>query len=76
MTICIFEDEQFQQFFPLTHLRPVATLRAGIVPLFERAHRYFPQARLVLVVRDEIGPLTAHLCPSIPVNIIGPFLSP
>jgi UDP-N-acetylglucosamine diphosphorylase/glucosamine-1-phosphate N-acetyltransferase len=70
MTICIFEDEQFQQFFPLTHLRPVATLRAGIVPLFERAQRYFPQTRLVLVVRDEIGPLTAHLCPSIPVNII------
>ncbi len=70
MTICLFEDEQFQQFFPLTYLRPVATLRAGIVPLFERVHRYFPQARLVLVVRDEIGPLTAHMCPSVPVNII------
>lgn len=70
MTICMYEDVCFRQFLPLTFLRPVATLRSGIVPLYQRAHRYFPDARLVLVVRDDTSGFTAQLNPDIPVNII------
>lgn len=70
VTICVYEDDAFRQFFPLTWSRPVATLRAGIVPLFRRAHRYFPDARLVLLTRDDISELTGHTYPNVPVNII------
>jgi UDP-N-acetylglucosamine diphosphorylase/glucosamine-1-phosphate N-acetyltransferase len=70
MTICMFEDDKFKQFLPLTYLRPVATLRAGIVPLYARAQRHFPQSRTVLAVRDAISPVTAHTHHDIPVNII------
>lgn len=70
MTICVYEDDKFQSFLPLTYLRPVSALRCGIVPLYERPHRYFPQSRFCLAVRDAITPLTAHLLRDIPINII------
>lgn len=70
MTICMFEDDKFKQFLPLTYVRPVATLRAGIVPLYARARQLFPQSRIVLAVREAIGPVTAHIYHDVPVNII------
>ncbi|MDZ4723089.1 MAG: putative sugar nucleotidyl transferase [candidate division Zixibacteria bacterium] len=70
ITICFFEDSKYTQFYPLTYLRPVYTLRAGIVPLFQRATRYFPDAHICLSARDLISPLTAEQNRDFPVNII------
>lgn len=69
-TVCIYEDSNHSRFSPLTELRPVYALRAGIVPLFERIKRVFPQARLVLVCRQQVAPLLAETYRDVPVNII------
>ena len=70
MTICFYEDEKYRQFFPLTLTRPVYTLRAGIVPLFQRGERYFRTAKVCLTARDQIAPLVSETFSQYPVNII------
>ncbi|MFQ5499751.1 MAG: putative sugar nucleotidyl transferase [Candidatus Zixiibacteriota bacterium] len=70
ISICLFEDPAFVQFLPLTHLRPVFLLRSGIVPLFKRVERHFPQADICFSSRDHIAPLLAEQLPDYPVNII------
>jgi UDP-N-acetylglucosamine diphosphorylase/glucosamine-1-phosphate N-acetyltransferase len=68
--ICFYEDDKFHQFYPLTYLRPVCTLRAGIVPLFKRIERYFSGASICLAARNQIAPLVAEKHPDFPVNLI------
>jgi UDP-N-acetylglucosamine diphosphorylase/glucosamine-1-phosphate N-acetyltransferase len=70
LTVCIYEDEKYRQFFPLTLTRPVYTLRAGIVPLFERVTRYFSDISICLAARDQIAPLVSLSHQQYPVNII------
>lgn len=70
MRICLFEDGKFDQFFPLTCLRPVYTLRAGIEPLFRRARRYFEDPDIAFAARDQVAPLLAEQFRDYPVNII------
>lgn len=70
MTIVFYEDDHFRQFFPLTLMRPVYVLRAGIVPLYERGRRHFPQAPVVFACRDQVAPCLTELYSDIPVNII------
>ena len=68
--VCFFEDSKFDQFFPLTCLRPVYTLRAGIEPLFKKARRYFVDPDFAFVARDQVAPLLAEQYRDYPVNII------
>jgi UDP-N-acetylglucosamine diphosphorylase/glucosamine-1-phosphate N-acetyltransferase len=70
LTVCFYEDETYKHFFPLTLLRPVYVLRAGIVPLFRRFERYFSADSVCLVSRDQIAPLLAETFRDHPVNII------
>ncbi|MFQ6009481.1 MAG: putative sugar nucleotidyl transferase, partial [Candidatus Zixiibacteriota bacterium] len=70
LTVCFYEDEKYRQFFPLTLTRPVYTLRAGIVPLFQRIERYFPNAKVCLAARDRIAPFLSTTFKHYPVNII------
>ncbi len=70
MTICVYEDDKFVNFLPLTYLRPTAMLRAGIVAQFERPLQSFAGARICLAVRDGIGQLATHNYPELPFNII------
>lgn len=69
-SICLFEDQAYQQFFPITHLRPVYAMRPGIVPLLARSSRVFGQADLSLACREQVAPLLAAEFPDYPVNII------
>jgi len=69
-TICFYEDGKYRNFFPLTQLRPVYTLRAGIVPLFLRARRYFPDSEITLSCRDQLSGRLAGDWRDFPVNII------
>jgi len=69
-TICFYEDQKYRQFFPLTMLRPIYVLRAGMVELYRRAERYFPEASTVFACREQIAPLVAEQYREIPVNII------
>jgi len=70
LTVCFYEDETYKHFFPLTLLRPVYVLRAGIVPLFRRSERYFSAGSVCLVGRNQIAPLLAETFRDYPVNII------
>ncbi len=70
ITICFYEDDQFQNFYPLTLTRPVYTLRAGIVPLFARASRQFPGSSIVFTSRSQLAGVLAEQYKEIPVNIV------
>jgi len=70
LTICFYEDEKYRRFFPLTLVRPVYVLRAGIVPLFRRVERYFREANICLTGRDQIAPLLSEMFREHPANII------
>ncbi len=69
-TICFYEDRRYRQFFPLTMIRPVYVLRAGMVELFRRAERYFEGSTPVFICREQVAPLLAEQYRDIPVNII------
>ncbi len=70
LTICIYEDSKFENFTPLTHFRPIYTLRAGIVPLFERVKRHFGDADICLACRSSLANVMAACHKTYPVNII------
>ncbi|MEW6412409.1 MAG: putative sugar nucleotidyl transferase [Candidatus Zixiibacteriota bacterium] len=70
LTICIYEDSKYRNFTPLTHFRPVYTLRAGVVPLFERAKRHFGDAALCLSCRGQLATVLASCYKAYAVNII------
>jgi len=70
LQICVYEDHQYGQFYPITSTRPVATMRAGILPLFRRAERFFDDYPLCLAVRDDVAGLVAVEHRDYPVNII------
>ncbi|MDH4156406.1 MAG: putative sugar nucleotidyl transferase [candidate division Zixibacteria bacterium] len=68
--ICFYEDGKYRQFYPLTCLRPVYTLRAGIVPLFARVRRHFPESEVSFATRARLSPLVADTNRDYPVNIV------
>jgi UDP-N-acetylglucosamine diphosphorylase / glucose-1-phosphate thymidylyltransferase / UDP-N-acetylgalactosamine diphosphorylase / glucosamine-1-phosphate N-acetyltransferase / galactosamine-1-phosphate N-acetyltransferase len=68
--ICVFEDTHFADFFPLTTLRPVFTLRPGLFPLFRRVGQHFPEAAISLIARDQVASLLAETNSDYPVGII------
>ena len=70
VTICIYEDSHFDQFYPLTFFRPVYLLRPGINPLYERCSIHFPETPVTFSCRTQISSQTAETSRDIPVNII------
>jgi UDP-N-acetylglucosamine diphosphorylase/glucosamine-1-phosphate N-acetyltransferase len=70
LKICIYEDDKYSQFFPLTLLRPVCLLRPGIVPLYRRIADQFGHSEVVLITRNSVSPLVADQARGCPVNII------
>jgi UDP-N-acetylglucosamine diphosphorylase / glucose-1-phosphate thymidylyltransferase / UDP-N-acetylgalactosamine diphosphorylase / glucosamine-1-phosphate N-acetyltransferase / galactosamine-1-phosphate N-acetyltransferase len=70
LTMCMYEDDKFSQFFPLTHLRPVALMRSGIVPQVRRCDQFFPQAQVCLATRESLASLAAAQRKDCPVNIV------
>jgi len=70
LRICIYEDDKFGNFYPLTLVRPVYVLRSGAVPSFRRVEFLFPGASITLVARDQISPLLAEQHADFPVSII------
>jgi UDP-N-acetylglucosamine diphosphorylase/glucosamine-1-phosphate N-acetyltransferase len=56
MRLCIFEDETYANFYPLTYLRPVFQLRCGIFTLYERIVRAFNPDDITLICRKNLNP--------------------
>ncbi|MCK4632955.1 MAG: hypothetical protein KAT79_06760 [candidate division Zixibacteria bacterium] len=70
LTLCLYEDSRFRQFLPATFLRPIYTLRPGVLTLFERATYQFPEAEICFAAREDVAAMTAGQYPKYPVNII------
>jgi UDP-N-acetylglucosamine diphosphorylase/glucosamine-1-phosphate N-acetyltransferase len=51
----IFEDDKFDQFFPLTYNRPVYELICGIDRIKHKIASFFPEAEVNLLCRDYLG---------------------
>lgn len=66
--ICIFEDTKYENFLPLTYLRPVYELRCGILMLLEKIKIHFPKSNLILHTRKELEILTKQKYPKASIN--------
>jgi UDP-N-acetylglucosamine diphosphorylase/glucosamine-1-phosphate N-acetyltransferase len=58
MNVClyIFEDDDYEHFYPLTCNRPVYLLLSGAVRLWQKWYTYFPGAKIIFLCRNEIAP--------------------
>jgi len=56
MLVCLFEDESFESFFPLTYTRPIFELKCGMFSLRERLRKVFQNHPVMLAVRDYLAP--------------------
>jgi UDP-N-acetylglucosamine diphosphorylase/glucosamine-1-phosphate N-acetyltransferase len=65
--LIIYEDEGYENFYPLTMLRPVFLLRAGIRSLYEKIIDSFDGFVPFLFCRPEISDITSERA-KIPVN--------
>ncbi|OQX56446.1 MAG: hypothetical protein B5M53_01450 [Candidatus Cloacimonas sp. 4484_209] len=54
MNICIFEDEKYINFFPLTLSRPTFELRVGRRTIRERIIQHFPKENVYLITRNYL----------------------
>ena len=52
--LLIFEDDKFDQFFPLTYSRPVYELICGINRIKDKIASFFPDAEITLLCRDYL----------------------
>jgi len=52
MRICVFEDEKYDCFFPLTFTRATFELKCGYISLLERFKRNFPNEEFCVFLRD------------------------
>jgi len=68
--ICIFEDNQSMNLFPLTLTIPVFDLRCGILSFREKVVKQFPQHPIILFCRDYLKELVEEANPDVPVNSI------
>ena len=56
MKLCIFEDNTFENFYPITLTRPSFDLRCGHTLLYEKILRTFPGMETCFFLRDWIAP--------------------
>ena len=57
--LCIYEDSEAENLYPLTLTRPTFDLRCGIFNLKEKIVRHFPGSRVHYGVRPQLQPLLA-----------------
>lgn len=56
MIVCLFEDEHFEFFLPLTYTKPIFELKCGIFSLRERVQRLFQDYPMILSMREYLAP--------------------
>lgn len=63
MKVCIFEDEKFDQLFPLTYFRPVFGLKCGHTLLWEKVQASYKSISLALFCREYLGAVVKQQYP-------------
>ena len=59
-SLCVFEDDSYQNFLPLTYNRPVYELRCGIFSFLERIVLQYPDTEINLFCREYLKNLIAE----------------
>ncbi len=59
-SLCVFEDDSYQNFLPLVYNRPVYELRFGIYSFLERFALQYPDTEVDLFCREYLKDLTAE----------------
>ncbi|HJO55713.1 MAG TPA: putative sugar nucleotidyl transferase, partial [Candidatus Scalindua sp.] len=62
-SICVFEDDLYQNFLPLDYCRPVYELRSGIYSFLERIVLQYPDTEVNLFCREYLTNLLAESYP-------------
>ncbi|HUT32236.1 MAG TPA: putative sugar nucleotidyl transferase [Planctomycetota bacterium] len=57
MRLIIYEDETFDNFYPLTYLRAIFELRCGATTLAEKLRRVAPDAPVAYFAREALAPV-------------------
>ena len=69
-SLCIFEDDLYQNFLPLAYSRPVYELRCGMYSFLERIALQYPDTEINLFCREYLKNLIAERHPH-SINEIG-----
>ncbi len=70
MRLVVFEDEKYDQLYPLSLTRAVFELKCGITSLMEKIRRTYPANETSYFLRDYIAPMFKKRYPSDSVNDI------
>lgn len=68
--VCIFEDREAEQLFPLTLTKPAYDLLLGSSTLFEKIFRHFGHANISLHCRDYLKECNKKQHPGLSINTI------
>ncbi len=68
MKICIFENEGYENLYPLSLTRPVFDLRCGQITLRERILRNFPGVNVSYFMRNYLAPVFSQDKKGVSVN--------
>jgi len=56
MIVALFEDEDYENFFPITYTRPVFECISGTSSFLQRAQRMYPEPNTILFIRHYLVP--------------------
>jgi hypothetical protein len=59
-SLCVFEDDSYQNFLPLVYNRPVYELRCGIYSFLERIVLQYPDTEINLFCREYLKNFVAE----------------
>ncbi len=54
MKLCVFEDNSWEQFLPLSYTRAYFDLKCGILKLRHKITRFYPDPKKYMIVREEL----------------------
>ncbi len=66
--IYVYENHEVLNLEPIVLTRPAFDLRCGAFTFLERIQKSFPDAKIELIVRNELKPITEELYPGLTVN--------
>lgn len=75
MNVIIFEDQEFNNLYPISYLRPVYELKCGHTTLREKIERMIGTASYFYFMRDYLAPVFAKKMGKEKVNQIGALRS-
>jgi UDP-N-acetylglucosamine diphosphorylase/glucosamine-1-phosphate N-acetyltransferase len=64
MIVALFEDEDYENFLPITYTRPVFECRGGMSSFLQRAQRMYPESTTILFTRDYLVPTLKRRVPN------------